>query len=82
MCFVAVPVAVLEDIKRARRHCMWRNFDCNVKSKPLEAWRKCTMPKKKGGLGIINLRSQNTARLLKHLDKFYNKRDIPWINLI
>jgi hypothetical protein len=61
---------------------MWRNYDCNAKSKPLVAWRKCTRPKKKGGPGIINLRSQNITLLLKHLDKFYNKRDIPWINLI
>jgi hypothetical protein len=61
---------------------MWRNSKCNAKSKTLVAWRKCTRPKRKGGLGIINLRSQNTALLLKHLDKFYNKRNIPWINLI
>jgi hypothetical protein len=37
--------------------------------------------KKKGKLGVINLRSQNRA-LLKYLDKFYNKIDIPWVNLI
>jgi hypothetical protein len=34
------------------------------------------------GLGIINLRSQNIVLVLKHLDKFYNKCGIPWINLI
>jgi hypothetical protein len=33
-------------------------------------------------LGIINLRMQNKTLLLKHLDKFYNKRDIPRVNLI
>jgi hypothetical protein len=44
--------------------------------------KKCTRPKRKGGLGIINMRSQNVALLLKHLDKFYNKRDILWVNLI
>jgi hypothetical protein len=33
-------------------------------------------------LGVINLRSQNKALLLKHLDKFYNKANIPWVNLI
>jgi hypothetical protein len=57
MCLVAIPIAILEGIDRARRHCMWRNSECNAKSKPLMAWRKCTRPKKKGGLGIINLRS-------------------------
>jgi len=25
---------------------------------------------------------QNDALLLKHLDKFYNKRDLPWVHLI
>jgi len=33
-------------------------------------------------LGIINLRSQNKTLLLKHLDKFYNRKDIPWVKLI
>jgi hypothetical protein len=28
------------------------------------------------------LRTQNEALLLKHLDKFYNKKDIPWVNMI
>ena len=39
-------------------------------------------PKDKGGLGILNLTIQNEALLLKHLDKFYNKRNIPWVKLI
>jgi hypothetical protein len=29
------------------------------------------------GLGIIDLRTQNTMLLLKFLDKFYNHVDIP-----
>jgi hypothetical protein len=61
---------------------MWRNSDSNRKSKPLVAWKKCTKPKRKRGLGVIDLRSQNKELLLKHLDKFYNKADIPWVNLI
>jgi len=46
------------------------------------AFQKCCKPKRKGGLGIINLRSQNKALLLKHLDKFYNKKEVPWVKLI
>jgi hypothetical protein len=41
-----------------------------------------TMPKSKGGLGVINLRRQNDAFLLKHLHKFFNKEDLPWIQLV
>jgi hypothetical protein len=40
------------------------------------------MPKEKGGLGIINLRLQNDALLMKHPSKFYNKADIPWVCLV
>lgn len=39
-------------------------------------------PKDKGGLGVINLRLQNDALLLKHLHRFYKKLEIPWIQLI
>ena len=56
--------------------------EVNAKMKPLVAWKKCSKPKRKGGLGIINLISQNTALLLKHLDKFYNKKEIPWVKLV
>ena len=82
MCSLQVPAAVLEYIDRARRHCLWRGSDTNAKMKPLVAWKKCCKPKKKGGLGIINLKSQNSALLLKHLDKFYNQKDVPWVKLV
>ena len=38
--------------------------------------------KEKGGLGVINLRLQNDALLLKQLHKFYNKEDVPWVHLV
>ena len=39
-------------------------------------------PKDKGGLGILNLKVQNEAMLLKFLHEFYNQQDIPWVSLI
>jgi hypothetical protein len=41
-----------------------------------------TRPKMKGCLGIIKLSVQNDALLMKNLDKFFNKHDLPWVNLI
>jgi hypothetical protein len=41
----------------------------------------CT-PKPHGGLGVIDIEKQNKALLLKNLHKFFNKSDIPWVNLI
>jgi hypothetical protein len=82
MCSVMLPVAVHDYSDKARRNCLWRKFDINANAKPLVAWKKCTNPKRKGGLGIINTRAQNNVILIKHLDKFYNKKDIPWVYLI
>jgi hypothetical protein len=81
MCSLKIPVAVLDFIDRARRHCLWRGSDVNAKGKSMVAWPKAKKPKTKGGLGIIDLRYQNDALLLKHLDKFYNKKDISWVNM-
>lgn len=82
MCTLQIPVTVLDYMDRARRHCLWRGSNCDAKMKPLVAWKKCSKPKRKEGLGIINLRSQNNAHILKHLDKFYNKKEIPWVKLM
>ena len=46
------------------------------------AWPVVMQPKEKGGLGVLNLQLQNDALLLKSLDKFYNKREIPWVQLV
>jgi hypothetical protein len=35
-----------------------------------------------GGLGIVDFQKQNAALLIKFLDKFYNKGDVPWVQLI
>jgi hypothetical protein len=39
-------------------------------------------PKEEGGLGVIDIKKQNEALLMKNLDKFFNKHDIPWVNLV
>jgi hypothetical protein len=40
-----------------------------------------TQPKSQGGLEILDLRAHYTALQVKHLHKFYNKKDIPWVQL-
>jgi hypothetical protein len=41
-----------------------------------------TKPKIKGELGVIILRLQNEALLLKNLHKFFNKVDLSWVQLL
>lgn len=83
MCTLKIPKKVIEHIDRARRHCLWRKSnEVDARSLSLAAWDKVCKPKHMGGLGIINLEFQNCALLMKHLDKFYNKRGLPWVRLL
>ena len=41
----------------------------------------CTS-KQQGGLGILKIETQNIALLLKSLHKFYNRENLPWVELV
>ena len=81
MCSFKVPISIIEQIDKYRMHFLWDNGDDNRKGGCLVAWKKACLPKDQGGLGIIDLRTQNSALLLKYLHKFYNKLDLPWVSL-
>ena len=82
MCSMKLPVGVIENIDRARKQCLWRGNDATKKGQNLAAWAMVQKPKDKGGLGVLNLRLQNYALLLKQLHKFHNKHSTPWVQLI
>jgi hypothetical protein len=66
------------------RYCLWRkkNNEGQAKGSALIAWTKICKPKDQGGLGVLQLDAQNKALMLKNLHKFFNRQDIPWVNLI
>jgi hypothetical protein len=82
ICSIKVQINILEQVDKYRRHCLWRGGNVNFKKPPLAAWSMVTKPKLKGGIGVINLRLQNELLLMKNLDKFYNKEDVPWVQLL
>ena len=82
LCIINLPKGVIENIDRARKQCLWHGNLEQKKSYNLVAWQTVQMPKDKGGLGVINLCLQNDALLLKHLDKVYDKVDVPWVQLV
>jgi hypothetical protein len=55
--------------------------DVNKKGGYLVAWKHACHSKADGGLGITDLRTHNTALLMKFLHKFYNIADLPWVHL-
>jgi hypothetical protein len=75
MCSIKVPIDILNQIYKYRRHFLWMGGDVNAKKPPLATWKLVTKPKSKGDLGVIKLRLQNDVLLMKNLHKFFN---IKW----
>jgi hypothetical protein len=81
MCCLKIPPQVIKQINVFRKHCLWSKGDINRRGSCLVAWETTCKPKDEGGLGIIDIKNQNSALLLKFLDKFYHKDDTPWVDL-
>jgi hypothetical protein len=79
---IKVPITILQQVDKYRKHCLWKGGDTNSRKPPLAIWKLVTKPKLKGGPEVINLRLQNEVLLMKNLHKFFNKQDLPWVNLI
>jgi hypothetical protein len=77
-----LPKTVIEHIDKYRKYCLWRGSDINAKNPSKAARHMVCLPKDEGGLGVINLKTQNEALLLKNLHKFFNKTNTPWVNLV
>jgi hypothetical protein len=73
---------VIKQLDKYRKHCLWRGSDLNSKKPSKAAWPMVCLPKKQGGLGVLDLSLHNDAMLLKFMHKFFNKIDIPWVQLI
>jgi hypothetical protein len=71
---------LIKPLDRILRQCLWRDKDGPKQS--LAAWEMVCKPKENGGLGIINFSKKNDALLMKHLHKFYNKAQVPWVQLV
>jgi hypothetical protein len=83
MCSIKVPIDILNQVDKYRRHYLWAFGDINSNKNPhwlLGNW--LLGQKSKGGLGVIKLRIQNEVLLIKNLDKFFSKADLPWVKLI
>jgi hypothetical protein len=82
MCILKLPLGFLDHVDNSSRNFFWKGKDIEQKGKCLVKWENVCKPKKAGGLGVLNLRTQNIALLLKFLFKFMNRQDIPWVQLI
>ena len=67
MCALKVHYTQLDHADKSIRTFLWHGKDIEKKGKCLVKWEKVCMPKAAGGLGVINLREQNKALLMKNI---------------
>jgi len=82
MCTLEIPKAVIKQIDKFRKKCLWRGSNVNGRGQPKATCKMVCRAKDEGGLGVISVETQNQALLMKNLDKFFNRKDVPWVNLV
>jgi hypothetical protein len=82
MGLLKIHQTVIKHLDKYRKHLLWRGSNLSDKKPSKAAWHMVCLPKNEGGLGVIDLSVQNDALLTKNLDKFFNKTNIPWVQLI
>ena len=73
LCTLVLPKAVIKQIDKYSKHCLWRGPDINARKPPKAAWKMVCKPKEEGGLGIIDIEKQNKALLIKNFHSSLTK---------
>jgi hypothetical protein len=81
LCSLSLPPGIIKPMERILRQVLWSD-DLDNPKQSLAAWEMLTKPKDKGGVGLVNFKNKNEGLLMKHLDKFYNRENIPWVQLL
>lgn len=79
MCTFSLHVSIREQVDKYRKLCLWRGSDENNRMNAKAAWSLVTKTKEEGGLGVLDLKTQNEALLMKNPHKIFNKSDTPWV---
>jgi hypothetical protein len=72
MCSLKIPITIFIHFEKSGRQFLWADREDKIQGKCLASWEMICRPKDQGGLGVLDLRIQNKALLIKNLHKFYN----------
>jgi len=81
MSTFSLHVTIREQINKYRKHYLWRGVEESNRINAKAAWHLVTKPKEEAHRGVLDLKTQNEALLIKNLHKFFN-RARPWVQFI
>lgn len=82
MCCLDLPETIKMQIRKYLMYCLWRGPHPEDHRPAMVKWSVVCRPKNRGGLGVKDISIQNNALMLKNLHKFFNRHNIPWVNMI
>ncbi|KAJ1693012.1 hypothetical protein LUZ63_009710 [Rhynchospora breviuscula] len=77
-----LPTWLIKHLDGIRRRFFWKGKDKCLGGHCLVNWKRCCLPKKAGGLGILDLALQNQALLIKWLWKLKSEPYATWSTTI
>jgi hypothetical protein len=78
MCALPIPPGVIEQVDKRRRCFLWSGSGAGSGANNLIAWDRVCDTKETGGLGLKDLRIQNTCLLLKLVHKLHSEHASSW----
>ncbi|KAJ4816106.1 RNA-directed DNA polymerase (reverse transcriptase)-related family protein [Rhynchospora pubera] len=82
MQVIHLPAWLINLLDGIRRSFFWKGKDKCLEGHCLVNWSKCCIPKRSGGLGILNLTLQNQALLIRWLWKLNAEPNSTWSTTI
>jgi hypothetical protein len=75
---VEFPQGVIDALEACRRAFLWAGDESVSEAQCLVSWDKACLPKIDGGLGIRDLRLQNTCLLMKLVHRAHDAESSAW----
>jgi hypothetical protein len=73
-----LPQGTLDRIITYTRQFLWKGNKSFSGGHCLVTWQALTLPKKRGGIGILDLKIQNDALLLRWFWTIHTDHNLPW----
>ena len=79
-CF-SIPIKICNTIDKITRDLLWGSSD-EKRKLHMVSWKKITVPKELGGLGVFSMQDRNHALLAKFCWRIASESSTPWPQML